>query len=143
MVERPGPVLLLHRDLGVDDLAGQGAPDEHDPATVVTGDGFTARGEAIGSEGHHGHASRLRPVRDRAGQAVPSVAMARPIKIAPSVLPADFARLGEEVAALEKAGVDVIQWDVMDGQFVPNLTFGPGRHRRRPHRTSRCRSRPT
>jgi ribulose-phosphate 3-epimerase len=50
---------------------------------------------------------------------------ARPIQIAPSVLPADFARLGEEVAALEKAGVDLIQWDVMDGQFVPNLTFGP------------------
>jgi ribulose-phosphate 3-epimerase len=51
--------------------------------------------------------------------------MARPIEIAPSVLPADFARLGEEVAALERAGVDRIQWDVMDGQFVPNLTFGP------------------
>jgi ribulose-phosphate 3-epimerase len=51
--------------------------------------------------------------------------MARPIQIAPSVLPADFARLGEEVVALEKAGVDLIQWDVMDGQFVPNLTFGP------------------
>lgn len=51
--------------------------------------------------------------------------MARPILIAPSVLPADFARLGEEVAALEKAGVDLVQWDVMDGQFVPNLTFGP------------------
>lgn len=50
---------------------------------------------------------------------------ARPIQIAPSVLPADFARLGEEVVALEQAGVDVIQWDVMDGQFVPNLTFGP------------------
>jgi ribulose-phosphate 3-epimerase len=49
----------------------------------------------------------------------------RPIEIAPSVLPADFARLGEEVAALEKAGVDRIQWDVMDGRFVPNLTFGP------------------
>ena len=49
----------------------------------------------------------------------------RPIQIAPSVLPADFARLGEEVAALEKAGVDRIQWDVMDGNFVPNLTFGP------------------
>ena len=47
------------------------------------------------------------------------------IEIAPSVLPADFARLGEEVAALEAAGVDRIQWDVMDGQFVPNLTFGP------------------
>jgi ribulose-phosphate 3-epimerase len=47
------------------------------------------------------------------------------IEIAPSVLPADFARLGDEVAALEAAGVDRIQWDVMDGQFVPNLTFGP------------------
>ncbi len=51
--------------------------------------------------------------------------MTRPIQIVPSVLPADFARLGEEVAALEAAGVDHIQWDVMDGQFVPNLTFGP------------------
>ena len=51
--------------------------------------------------------------------------MTRPIQIAPSVLPADFARLGEEVAALEEAGVDLIQWDVMDGVFVPNLTFGP------------------
>jgi len=47
------------------------------------------------------------------------------IEIAPSVLPADFSRLGEEVAALQAAGVDRIQWDVMDGQFVPNLTFGP------------------
>ena len=43
----------------------------------------------------------------------------------PSVLPADFSRLGDDVAALEKAGVDRIQWDVMDGHFVPNLTFGP------------------
>ena len=42
------------------------------------------------------------------------------------MLPADFSTLGEEVAALEQAGVDRIQWDVMDGQFVPNLTFGPG-----------------
>src|SRR5919199_332419 len=46
-------------------------------------------------------------------------------EIVPSVLPADFARLGEEVTALEEAGVDRIQWDVMDGRFVPNLTFGP------------------
>ena len=45
--------------------------------------------------------------------------------IVPSVLPADFARLGEEVASLCAAGVDRIQWDVMDGVFVPNLTMGP------------------
>jgi ribulose-phosphate 3-epimerase len=48
-----------------------------------------------------------------------------PIQISPSVLPADFSKLGDEVRALEDAGVDLIQWDVMDGQFVPNLTFGP------------------
>jgi ribulose-phosphate 3-epimerase len=41
------------------------------------------------------------------------------------VLPADFSRLGDDVEALAKAGVDLVQWDVMDGQFVPNLTFGP------------------
>ncbi|HEV7720931.1 MAG TPA: ribulose-phosphate 3-epimerase [Iamia sp.] len=49
----------------------------------------------------------------------------RPISIVPSVLPADFSRLGEECIALAEAGVDRIQWDVMDGRFVPNLTFGP------------------
>jgi ribulose-phosphate 3-epimerase len=49
----------------------------------------------------------------------------RPFEIAPSVLPADLANLAEAVGALEKAGVDRIQWDVMDGRFVPNLTFGP------------------
>jgi ribulose-phosphate 3-epimerase len=49
----------------------------------------------------------------------------RPIAIVPSVLPADFSRLGEECAALEAAGADRIQWDVMDGHFVPNLTVGP------------------
>lgn len=49
----------------------------------------------------------------------------RQVEIVPSVLPADFSRLGEECAALEAAGVDRIQWDVMDGVFVPNLTFGP------------------
>ena len=57
--------------------------------------------------------------------AVTSAAAPRPIQIAPSVLPADFSRLGEECRALEDAGVDRIQWDVMDGRFVPNLTFGP------------------
>ncbi|TWG92768.1 ribulose-phosphate 3-epimerase [Nocardioides sp. J9] len=45
--------------------------------------------------------------------------------IVPSVLPADLARVGEEVSALCDASVDRIQWDVMDGVFVPNLTFGP------------------
>lgn len=45
--------------------------------------------------------------------------------IVASVLPADFARIGTEVADLAAAGVDRIQWDVMDGVFVPNLTFGP------------------
>src|SRR3546814_18764748 len=49
----------------------------------------------------------------------------RPILIAPSVLPADLSRLGDAVTALDEAGVDRIQWDVMDGRFVPNLTFGP------------------
>jgi ribulose-phosphate 3-epimerase len=48
----------------------------------------------------------------------------RSVEIVPSVLPADFSHLGDACIELEEAGVDRIQWDVMDGTFVPNLTFG-------------------
>jgi len=66
-----------------------------------------------------------------------SFALSRPgVRIAPSLLAADFSRLADEVQAVERGGAEVLHLDVMDGHFVPNITFGPGLIKAlRPHTT--------
>ena len=85
-------------------------PPPPDPATLSALPASAAGSAAAGPAG---------------GELAEAAAAARPVWIAPSLLAADFARLGEEVRAVGRAGADLIHFDVMDNHFVPNLSFGP------------------
>lgn len=125
-------LLLLHLRSYL--LTGKRAGDEHDAAGVVSGHPVASGHDPSDLDGDGIHCRSVGVVgsvsgRDRRSREDAGVSdrpgTDRRIQIAPSVLPANFSRMGDEVAALEDAGVDRIQWDVMDGRFVPNLTFGP------------------
>ena len=94
----------------------QGSGREHDPTVRPGTEGSAAGGHPVRFDLELWHDVQ---------RMVPTDPLTAPTLIVPSVLPADFARLGAECEALEQAGVDRIQFDVMDGRFVPNLTFGP------------------
>lgn len=122
---RPAPV-------GPDDLSGDGLTRQRalheDHATVVATRNTGPISRRCGHPEFHAPkryrpTARLEPVPPIGAGRVALVH--RDIEISPSILPADFARLGEECVALEAAGCDRIHWDVMDGVFVPNITVGP------------------
>ncbi len=121
------PISTLVHNSDLCPIPWDAAPDEDNSTIRVTGEPLTTCHKSLNDDRDRFAVLRWRH-RFTLGEAWPPTrvpAVARPIQIAPSVLPADFSRLGEEVAELEAAGVDLIQWDVMDGNFVPNLTFGP------------------
>lgn len=107
---------VLHRGPGHDPLTGKRLLYEHDPTIGAP----TETGPTGGNPVH----VELELWHDEEAMASNDPLLRTPL-IVPSVLPADFSRLGEECQALERAQVDRIQFDVMDGRFVPNLTFGP------------------
>lgn len=133
-----GEPFLLFGDLDVHGLVGQRTLHKNDSTIGQTSHGLSTSGHALGAHlcdwliRCRSHVARLRresrhggdPMADRCTNFI-GVTSPRPLSIIPSVLPADFSRLGDEVVALHEAGVDRFQFDVMDGRFVPNLTFGP------------------
>lgn len=100
---------------GDDAFTGEASVDENHPTVRSTTDTSATGGHSVQLEFELWHDDEAMATTD------PDT---RSTLIVPSVLPADFSRLGEECRALEEAGVDRIQFDVMDGRFVPNLTFG-------------------
>ena len=110
------PGSVVGDDRRVDQLTGQATGHEHHLAVGVAAECGTSGGDPVQFDlelWHHVEAM------------TPNQSVAPNILIVPSVLPADFSKLGDECVDLEAAGVDRIQFDVMDGRFVPNLTFGP------------------